>query len=100
MPVDVKAVRGRRDLRFASIDDLLADAENLVSSPQTRTLGNWPLAQLFTHLALGIDVSIDGIAARAPWYTRLLGFFIKGGVLKDGVSPGFNLPRGIEADMF
>ncbi len=44
MPVDVKAVRGRRDLKYTSFDDLLADAENLVSSPQTRTLGNRPLA--------------------------------------------------------
>jgi hypothetical protein len=100
MPVDVKTVRGRRDLRFTSFDDLRADAENLVSSPQTRTLGNWPLAQLLTHLALGIDVSIDGIAAKAPWYTRLMGVFIKGRILKEGVPPGFKLPREVEAGMF
>jgi hypothetical protein len=100
MPVDVKAVRGRRDLRFTSFDDLLADAENLVSSPQTRTLGNWPLAQLLTHLALGIDVSIDGIAAKAPWSTRLMGVFIKGRILREGVPPGFKLPRDVEAGMF
>jgi hypothetical protein len=100
MSVDTRTVAGRRELRFTSFDDMIADAENLVSSPQTRTLGNWPLAQLLTHLALGINVSIDGIAAKAPWYTRLMGVFIKGRILKKGMPPGFKLPRDVEAGMF
>lgn len=40
MTVDTKTVQGRRELKFQSFDEVLADAEKLVSSPNTKTLGN------------------------------------------------------------
>jgi hypothetical protein len=98
--VDTKAVRGRRELHFRSFDEVLADAEGLVASPHTGTLGNWPLSQLLTHLAKAINKSIDGISAKVPIRFRILGWFIKGRVLKKGLSPGFQLPQGREAEAF
>ena len=65
MPVDTKHVSARRKLRFTSLDAMLAEAERLVASPYTRTLGNWPLDRLLTHLTLAMNSSIDGISARA-----------------------------------
>lgn len=100
MSVDTKTVQGRRELRFTSFDDVIADAEKLVSSPNTKLLGNWPLSQLLTHLALAINKSIDGISFKVPWYTRLFGFFIKGHILSHGMPPGFKLPKENEPGAF
>ncbi len=79
---------------------MLAEAERLVDSPNTRTLGNWPLGQLLTHLTLAMNSSIDGISARAPWFIRLIGPAIKRRVLSRGMSPGFNLPKTVETEFF
>ena len=98
--IDTKAVLGRRNLHFQALDELVADAEMLVAAPSARTLGNWPLGQLLAHLATAINSSIDGISAKAPWYLRLIGPFLKGRVLRNKMAPGFNIPREIETVFF
>jgi hypothetical protein len=100
VPVDTKAVQGRRELKFTSFDEVIADAENLASSPNVKLLGNWPLSQLLTHLTQAINGSIDGIPHKAPWYVRLLGFFIKGRIIRNGIPPGRNLPKEAEGAAF
>lgn len=100
MAVDVKTVQGRRTLRFHTLDEVVADAERLVAGLGTQTIGNWPVSQLLTHLALAIHGSIDGIAFRAPWYVRLLAPFLKGRLLRKGLRPGFRLPGAAEAVAF
>jgi len=100
MPIDTRRVQGRRPLRFTSLDAMLADAERLVASPNTKMLGNWPLGQILTHLTLAIHSSIDGISARAPWFIRLVGPWIKKRILQRGMSPGFKLPRTVERSFF
>jgi hypothetical protein len=100
MTVETATVQGRRKLTFRSFDEVLADAERLVSSPNTTTLGNWPLSQLLTHLTKGINGSIDGISGKAPWFLRLIGPIVKGRIIKNGMSPGFKLPKGREAESF
>lgn len=99
LKTNTRTVRGRRELHFKSLDEVVADAEVLVASPNTRMLGNWNLSQLIAHLTMAINHSIDGINAKAPWYIRLLGPLIKGRVLKK-MSPGFNLPKQVEAEFF
>ncbi len=100
MPVDTKSVQGRRKLNFASLDEVVADAEKLVASPNSKVLGNWPLSQLITHLARGINGSIDGSAAKAPWFLRIVGPFIKGRLLKKRMPSGFKLPKDVEVRFF
>jgi hypothetical protein len=100
LSVDPKTVRGRRELHFTSLQEVLADAEKLVSSPTTRTLGNWPLGQLLAHLAMAMNRSIDGISFKAPWYMRLFGRLIKRRILERGMKPGFNLPKDREAGAY
>lgn len=97
--VDPGSVQGRRRLKFSSLDEMFADAAALTESPNTRTLGNWPLHKLIGHLAVTINKSIDGISVRMPWYIRFVGWLIKGRVLK-GLSPGITLPKDVETDWF
>ena len=99
MTVDSKTVSGRRRLRFASFEELLADAQQLTSSHDVRMLGNWPPSQLITHLATTINASMDGIAGvkvKPPLTMRLLGPLLKWRVFKKGLPPGFRLPKSIE----
>ena len=100
MSIDTKTVPGRRELTFSSLGEVVADAENLVASPNTKTLGNWPLGQLLTHLATAINGSIDGTSAKAPWLIRLIGPLLKGRFLKNRMSPGFKLPKDVEVGFF
>lgn len=95
MSVDTKCVPGRRTLHFQSFDEMLADAERLVASSDTKTLGNWPLSQLLMHLAGAVHSSIDGLDTRLPWYVRLLGRFIKRRVMRQGIKPGIQLPKAV-----
>jgi hypothetical protein len=96
----VTGIHTRRRLRFESFDDVLDDAERLVASANTTTLGKWPLDVLLGHLAVGVDSSIDGIPGKAPWLIRVGGRFIKRRVLSHGMSPGFKLPKKLEAVAF
>jgi hypothetical protein len=98
--VVTQQVSGRRLLSFASLEAMLADAEQLVASPQTRMLGNWPLDRLLMHLTNAVNGSIDGIPEKGPWAMRVVGRLIKGRILRKGLSPEFNLPKNREQQFF
>jgi hypothetical protein len=100
MTVDVKTVRGRRTLTFRSLDEVLADAEQLAASPHTKTLGNWSLGQLLMHLAGTMNDSIDGIRFQGPLFFRLIGPWIKGFIWKRGLPLGFRVPKDLEPGAF
>jgi hypothetical protein len=100
MAVNTKRVLGRRELRFETLDDVVADAEQLVAAPAVRTLGNWPLDRLFGHLTTAINGSIDGMPFRAPWYIRLIAPRLKRRFMTRKMSPGFNLPKKVEAGYY
>ncbi len=100
MSVNVKSVVGRRILEFNSLDDVVGDVEGLVASDQTRVLGNWPLSQLITHLAMTVECSMDGFPTPAPWIIRIIGPFLKKGMLSKKMSPGLKLPKNAEAVAF
>ena len=100
MPVDTKTIQGRRDLKFGSLDEVVSDAEQLVTSPNARVLGNWPLSQLLSHLTTAINGSIEGISVKAPWYMRLVARLMKGRILRNKLSPGLRLPKAAEAAFY
>lgn len=66
MTVNTKKVSGRRELRFNSFNDLLAEAERLCAG-EVKMLGNWTLAQMFEHIASGVnsDAAVDSLRSRA-----------------------------------
>lgn len=53
----------RRKLEFATLDDAVNEAHQLLRSGYQRA-GNWSLAQACRHLRLTFDASIDGY----PWW--------------------------------
>ena len=72
MPVNSKTVHGRREVSYQTMDDIVTDAEKLVASPTTRTIGNWPLDKLIMHLSQTVHNSIDGFQSKAPLIIRLI----------------------------
>src|SRR4051812_20851462 len=62
MPVE------RRKLNFASLDDVVRDAETLLAKGYDRA-GNWDLAQVCNHLAEWLRFPIDGFP-KMPVFLR------------------------------
>jgi hypothetical protein len=92
MAVNTKQVMGRRELRYNSYDDLLADVNELASG-ETEMVGNWSLAQVCKHLASSLNSCIDGIPFNAPLLLRVMGkLFLKKKFLTQAVPAGFQIP--------
>jgi hypothetical protein len=79
-------------LHFASLSDILADAETLCSTCPVHALGNWQLGTAIEHVARSIEMALDGARFRAAWYIRLLGPLIKKRMLLQPMPAGFQLP--------
>jgi Protein of unknown function (DUF1569) len=94
MPVATSKVPNRRDVHYASLQDVLADAERL-SHGGFNTLGNWSAGQIFLHLARSMNDSIDGSDMRLPWYLKLLGPLLKKKLLGGPMAPGVMLPESV-----
>ncbi len=89
MPVNTKKVAGRREVRYASLDELLADAQRL-SSTEVRELGNWSRGQIYEHLARSLDSSIDGAGFSLPAPVRwLMSLLMKRKFLNKELPAGF-----------
>jgi hypothetical protein len=89
MTVDSRKVTGRRSLKYEAFEDFLADAE-LLAAADVRMLGNWSLGQIFRHLAIAINGSVDGFAFRLPWIATFFArLFLKKRMLTRGIAPGY-----------
>ncbi len=67
--VNTKQVAGRRQLRFASIDEAVRDIDQLVDAErrgELRAIGNWTPGQIFNHLAAWIDYAYEGYPVKPP----------------------------------
>jgi hypothetical protein len=85
------ATSTRRRVRYASLDEIVADAERAVRD-NSATTGNWSLGQILEHLAIGQDKTIDGFGFSTPWPVRTIGRLVfKKRVLNKGLTPGFKL---------
>lgn len=99
MAVDVKHVVDRRVVRYDTLQDLLADAEQLAAGP-VRTLGNHSFGQILRHLALTMNGSIDDAfsSIRFPWWIRFLARMRRKAIFAGGLRPGIRLPS--DADVY
>lgn len=99
MTVNVKTA-DRRKLHFASLDDILADAEAItaagtVDPPVT---GNWTAAQNIYHVAFTVEMSNRGFDFSIPLPMKLIGRTLKlFGMHKKPINPGINPPPKVAA---
>ena len=85
----------RRSLEYSSFDEFLADAQRCMSDDFV-TVGNWSKGKIFTHLARTLEMSLDGVDYRAPWWMRVLGkWVLKPRILKKGMPSGFQLKKPV-----
>src|SRR5262245_44266812 len=97
--IETKSVTGRRELHFNSLDDILADLDQLAKAKEVRSLGNWSPGQNLKHMTLVMNCAIDGAPPTLPWILRvIMRVFFKGRVLNKPMPPGFKLPE--KAAMF
>jgi hypothetical protein len=87
----------RREVRYDSLDDIVADAERLVAA-NAPTTGNWTKGQILKHLATVMNKSIDGFEHMANplliWFLRLT---FKKRALSQTMPAGYRL-KGKSAD--
>lgn len=95
-PIDTAKVAGRRQIRFASIPDLAVEIDRIVAAEKAGRLGrvgNWTAGQIFGHLAKWIEMGYEGFPFRFPWFVRMMARWSLAGMLRDGMKPGFHLPK-------
>src|SRR5262245_56894086 len=89
----------RRQIHYASLDELQADAECLAGG-KFQTVGNWSYPQILDHLARSMAASMDGFGFKAPWWARtLIAPLVKNSFLTKKMRAGFKLPQSARSLM-
>lgn len=98
-PVKTSAVSGRRTLRFATIRDVLTDAERFGPSGPTTHVGNWTPGEIVDHLANVIDFCVVGFPPemKVALPFRLLARLMRNAFLTRPMRAGFTLPSNARA---
>jgi hypothetical protein len=89
--INTRKVAGRRQLKFHSYAELLADLDRLGSGP-VRQLGNWSVGQNCRHLATVYNNSIDGFTLKFPVPLRIMAKLFRKRLLTMSMPAGFKLP--------
>ena len=98
MGINTKTVAGRRQLKFHTLDEILADAERCAAD-NYRPIGNWSAGQIFSHLAKVMHGQIDGLPFTVPWPIRMMLKLFRRKFLAGPMPPGFQLPSSAAAIM-
>lgn len=97
MAVDTKTATGRRNVRYQTVDDLLADAERLAAM-NARTIGNWSLGQILGHIAIAYNMGTKQAPMMFPAPMRFLArTFMKKRMTEGPIKPGFKVPNRFAA---
>lgn len=95
MPANVKTA-DRRELHFATLDEVLADAEAVTD--QCTATGNWTPPQIIDHVAFGVHMLNHGIDLKIPLPMKFLGRTLKlFGMHTKSMKPGIKPPAKVAA---
>jgi len=88
----------RRKLRFASLDEALTDADQLVaaeSAGKLRHTGSWELGQTLCHVATWAELPFTGYPpeVHAPLPVRMILRLIRGVILNKGMTTGVKIGK-------
>ena len=88
----------RRTLQFNSLDEVIADIEQLAQGEVTTT-GGHSFPEIVQHLAITLDMVMGRVEGpKPPWYMRLMIPLMKPMIINDKpLKPGFNLPSKAES---
>ncbi len=98
MAIDTGRVKGRRTLRFATLNEAMAEAERVVAAEKAGSLerlGNWSAGQTLGHLAAWMSFPYDGYPPGfgAPWFIRVLLKLQKKKFLNGSLPAGVRIPH-------
>lgn len=92
MTVNTRRIAGRRNLNFTCYQDILDDAHSMTARP-SRPLGNWSLGKICRHLAIAMDMAIDGSPFKPNLFIRTAGRLLKNRYMSRPLQPGFRLSK-------
>jgi len=101
--VDTRRVPVRRaDLSYASLDEVLADLDRIErarAEGTLRTVGNWSAGQILDHVALLMELSLEGFPPpKFPLALRIAGrgfyWLLRLRVIRGPMRPGIKFPKG------
>ncbi len=100
--IDTRTVKDRRTLRFATMDEALAEASRLAAAEEKgrlTQLGNWPLGTSLHHIAVWARYPFNGYApevASPPWFVKGFARLFKKRLMTKPMPTGMRIP-GIAA---
>lgn len=98
MPINTKQVK-RRDVRYESLDDAVADMRQLAQCERDGKLdqlGNWSLGQAIGHVATWAEYAFSPCPVKPPpWFIRWVMPLFKNRFLNKGMPSGMSIP-GVE----
>jgi hypothetical protein len=85
-----------RQLRFQTIEELLAEIDRIESAAQTgelESVGNWTPGQVLAHIAAWVDYGWDGYPVKSPpFFIKWIFVRMAGRIIKRGMKPGAKIP--------
>ena len=81
-----------RQLRFETLDDILAEAKRIAEHSDAPTNGSWTPAQTLWHVGRFMRASVEGYPTTVPFFFRLIGPLFKKRSITKGFTPGIKLP--------
>src|SRR5262245_5425657 len=93
--VDTGKVKGRRSLRFETIDQAIDEANRLVMAERAGRLshlGNWTLGQALGHLGGWTEFSYTGVPLKPPFFIRWILRLRKRKLLYSPMPAGVSIP--------
>ena len=92
-----RPISAPRQLRFASVDDVLLDIDLIVQAHhdgRLQPIGQWTAGQNLAHVAAWIEYGYSGYPiGPPPWPVRMIIRSMLGRYLKNGMPHGVRIPR-------
>ncbi len=96
MDMATPSTPNRRELKFTTLDQVVADVRTLEAAEQAGKLkcnGNWTFGQILGHLSGWVDYSFDGVPMKVPFFVKWIMKPMKKKFLTQPMRPGSRIPR-------
>lgn len=98
MSANTKPASARREVHYASLQELLDDAERLAQG-NVHTVGNWTQGQIYKHIGISMRGALDGMNMKVSWFMRMFIKVMRKRVLTKPMPAGIKLPAEAAAQI-